>query len=1678
MIYQGTWNASTNFPVLTSSTGTKGYVYRVTTSGSTNIDGITDWKSGDFIVYNGSTWDKWDSTDAVTSVNGYTGVVTLVKADVGLSNVENTALSTWAGSTNITTVGTIGSGTWQGTAIADTYISSASTWNAKIAGSGTTNYLSKFTAAGTIGNSAVFETAGNVGIGTTTPGSSLVVNSPGDTSSTYIAQFKGGGIDRFNFTSDGVMYWGLSAIPASANGYLSWDINKATVGAGGTNKDLSFITGTSERMFISSSGNVGIGTSNPNVALDVNGEIAIRGGDNADDARMYFRASDNSNRFTIETDLDSDTQNDILGFRSFNTDNILILKGNGNVGIGNTNPTSKLHITGDINISTILNATTDTDKFLVSDSGVIKYRTGAELLSDVGAQGSINLTTTGTSGAATLIGNTLNIPQYSGGGGSGTVTSVGLSMPTAFTVSNSPITSTGTLTVIGAGTTSDYIRGDGTLATFPTALPTANVKHSVKYAVALTKGQAVYVSSADGTNMVVSKADNSSEATSSKTLGLVTATGGTNYQGEVITEGLLAGLDTSTATVGDAVWLGTNGNLIFWHYGLTTKPVAPAHLVFIGIVTRVNANNGEIFVKPQNGFEIDELHDVSVVGRANNTVLGYNSSTSLHEFKTVPTWLGYTPVGGSGTANYIPKFTASGTIGDSAVFESSGNVLIGSISNSGFTLDVNTTSGTSSSVRVKGGSTGSGYFGSFNGSNTTLYALGDTASLLGGASDTSATLYTNTGVDMNFYIGGGHRMKILSTGNVGIGNTDPNYKLDVTGEIAIRGGEGADDARMYFLAGDNSIRFRIETDIDVNPNIDILGFRSYSTDNILILKGNGNIGIGIIDPSATLEVNGDVKISTIANATTDTDRFLVSDSGVVKYRTGTEVLSDIGLSNVNNTSDLNKPISTATQTALNLITDVNWLGDYNNGYTYSVGDGVMFNGASFRMYNYIGAAGYPPSAYPGNWKQITDYVSPNDIGLGNVDNTSDLNKPISTATQTALNLKLDANSSIDALNDVTITSPIVNQILQWNGSQWINASGSVVNAGPGVVYFLTDTPAGFGTYEYMSKTPDGLAEIQETVVVNNNTVLIHEYMSDVAVNKTTIDAGIWEFNLFGYVDTLNANFVVDVYKRTTGGTETLLFSAETELISWTAVDLSSVTTVQQQFTCDATDKLVVKVSGKTTQTSNVTLKLVHSGTTHYSHIHTPLTVVHNDIAGLQGGATGEYYHLNSAANTKLLSWQSSGIPNADIQSASTWNSKIGGSGTANYISKFTASGTIGNSLIQDDGTGLSIGISSPYPGVKFYVASTGIAIVGSGTTYGVQGKGEQYGVWGESTSDEAGNHVGVYGSAGDIDGGGATYIGGRFVGGGSNGINYSLWLQDNTEGAGKFLKSITSDGKANWATMSVADTGLTLTTTGTSGAATLVGNTLNIPQYPASSIPTLKSDETYRGISINNNSTTVVVEGGVVMSTSASTLAQSVASTNFATKQIRLRYYASVVSGGRYSGTRGSALLWYIHGGFRFVCDFNISDTAFSAGCQQFYGMSGVTTDLSYGGAGGPLVGTLLNIVGVGSETGDTNLQVFHNDGAGLATKVDLGVNFPANRTAGAISTTVYGIQLYNAPMTTDVKYEVTNKETGAIATGTVSTNLPLTSQGLNFFASRAMANTSVTSTGQFDLMKLGVYSI
>jgi hypothetical protein len=112
-IFQGTWNASTNTPTLVSSVGTNGHYYIVSVAGSTNLDGITDWKVGDWAIFAGAAWEKVDNTDSVSSVNGFTGAVSLTTDDIseGASNLYYTDARARA-SVSLTTTGTSGASTY------------------------------------------------------------------------------------------------------------------------------------------------------------------------------------------------------------------------------------------------------------------------------------------------------------------------------------------------------------------------------------------------------------------------------------------------------------------------------------------------------------------------------------------------------------------------------------------------------------------------------------------------------------------------------------------------------------------------------------------------------------------------------------------------------------------------------------------------------------------------------------------------------------------------------------------------------------------------------------------------------------------------------------------------------------------------------------------------------------------------------------------------------------------------------------------------------------------------------------------------------------------------------------------------------------------------------------------------------------------------------------------------------------------------------------------------------------------------------------------------------------------------------------------------------------------------------------------------------------------------------
>jgi hypothetical protein len=94
LTYQGTWNANTNSPTLTSSVGTLNNYYVVSTAGSTNLDGITDWGVGDWAIFNGTVWQKIDNSEVtyVSNVATGTGLTGGPITTTGTISIANTAV--------------------------------------------------------------------------------------------------------------------------------------------------------------------------------------------------------------------------------------------------------------------------------------------------------------------------------------------------------------------------------------------------------------------------------------------------------------------------------------------------------------------------------------------------------------------------------------------------------------------------------------------------------------------------------------------------------------------------------------------------------------------------------------------------------------------------------------------------------------------------------------------------------------------------------------------------------------------------------------------------------------------------------------------------------------------------------------------------------------------------------------------------------------------------------------------------------------------------------------------------------------------------------------------------------------------------------------------------------------------------------------------------------------------------------------------------------------------------------------------------------------------------------------------------------------------------------------------------------------------------------------------------
>ena len=174
------------------------------------------------------------------------------------------------------------------------------------------------------------------------------------------------------------------------------------------------------------------------------------------------------------------------------------------------------------------------------------------------------------------------------------------------------------------GTTLQYLRGDGSLATFPLTLPVLQQVRN-QSGTTMNAGEVVYINGATGNLPTIARAIANADATSAQTLGMVQTAIANNGTGYVVVLGTIGNLDTSAYTEGQQLYLSGSvaGGVT------TTKQLAPIHLVYVGIVTRSHPTLGTIEVKVQNGYELDEIHDVQIISPTNGQVLKYNSATQL-----------------------------------------------------------------------------------------------------------------------------------------------------------------------------------------------------------------------------------------------------------------------------------------------------------------------------------------------------------------------------------------------------------------------------------------------------------------------------------------------------------------------------------------------------------------------------------------------------------------------------------------------------------------------------------------------------------------------------------------------------------------------------------------------------------------------------------------------------------------------------------------------------------------------------------------------------------------------------------------------------------------------------------------------------------------------------------------
>jgi hypothetical protein len=374
----------------------------------------------------------------------------------------------------------------------------------------------------------------------------------------------------------------------------------------------------------------------------------------------------------------------------------------------------------------------------------------------------------------------------------------------------------------------------------------------------LYKGTVIRIQGSTGHLPNFVKAQGNNDANSAQTFGIIATDIANNSDGYAIVQGTIDTLDTrSVATHPFTDVTLVDGDILYLHptipgYLTNVKPLAPQHLVYVGVVTRTSPTNGTIVYRIQNGYELDEIHDVAIASKANNDLLVYESASNLWKNKTFSAIFGGTPLVSVPTLDQVTTAgnttTNAITVGKLNVINTSTTIAPVVISGTnpfsgGAGVDylvINGTGNVGTTLKTDVG----GYVAHrFYGNNVELgvFYVGETNKEF--VFKNSTTGY----IDFQTTSSSTSRLRIFNNGNLAINTTtDAGYKLDVNGTTR--------------FIGVSLIRESSATSVglDFTPgNLPSIKFTGNTGSTFLSGRGKG-IGVFNVatDPTAKFQVGG------------------------------------------------------------------------------------------------------------------------------------------------------------------------------------------------------------------------------------------------------------------------------------------------------------------------------------------------------------------------------------------------------------------------------------------------------------------------------------------------------------------------------------------------------------------------------------------------------------------------------------------------------------------------------------------------------------------------------------------------------------------------------------------------------------------------------------------------------